>query len=111
MNYMKNLTQEEWVDQIKDSKDTVILDVRTPEEWNGGIIKDAQLIDLRDIERFIEEVDKMDTNKSYFIYCRSGNRSGQACQYMDSKGFTKTFNLLGGILEWEGELNDYNHEL
>ena len=41
---------------------------------------------------------------NYFVYCRSGARSAQACQLMSQLGFTSTYNLLGGILEWEGEV-------
>jgi rhodanese-related sulfurtransferase len=63
-----------------------------------------------DTQNFIDEVDALDKDRPYFIYCRSGNRSGQACQLLESKGFTKTYNLLGGMLEWSGELKDYTHE-
>ena len=52
----------------------------------------------------LEGMKLMDKNKSYFIYCRSGNRSSKACFIMNSMGFKKTFNLMGGILEWDGEI-------
>ena len=44
----------------------------------------------------------LDPSKAYFVYCRSGARSARACQIMGQMGFATTFNLLGGILEWEG---------
>ena len=44
----------------------------------------------------------LDPSKVYFVYCRSGARSARACQIMGQMGFATTFNLLGGILEWEG---------
>ena len=101
---MADLTQQEWKDSLKSSKDAVILDVRTPEEWSEGIIEGAIKINLMETDNFINEVDKLDKEKSYFVYCRSGNRSGQACQYMESKGFKAAYNLTGGILEYSGEL-------
>ena len=53
---------------------------------------------------FIDEINSLDKNKSYYVYCRSGARSSQAVQLMRELGFNDTFNLLGGILEWEGEV-------
>ena len=47
---------------------------------------------------------ELDVSKSYYIYCRSGNRSNQACAVMQQLGFEKTYNLLGGFNEWEGEV-------
>ncbi|MGB0526022.1 MAG: rhodanese-like domain-containing protein, partial [Flammeovirgaceae bacterium] len=52
---------------------------------------------------FISEVDELDKNKSYFIYCRSGARSANACMQMSTMGFTKLTNLQGGILGWTGD--------
>ena len=51
----------------------------------------------------IEEVDKLDRDKHYYIYCRSGKRSSQACTLLDQMGFAETYNLAGGFSEWEGE--------
>jgi rhodanese-related sulfurtransferase len=45
----------------------------------------------------------MDKSKTYFLYCRSGNRSSQACRYMQESGFN-TYNLVGGMLDWDGEI-------
>ena len=47
-------------------------------------------------------LEPMDKEKVYLVYCRSGNRSSRACAVMTSMGFNKTFNLVGGILEWKG---------
>ena len=52
----------------------------------------------------IDEVEKLDKSKNYYIYCRSGNRSGQACQIMDKLGFENTYNLMGGFNEWDGDV-------
>lgn len=99
---MKNLTQAEWSSSIT-KENTVILDVRTPNEWAEGIIENAILINILEPQSFMEEIEKLDKNKNYYIYCRSGARSGQACQVMNSIGFGETNNLSGGILEWTGK--------
>ena len=49
------------------------------------------------------ELEKLDKTKNYYVYCRSGNRSGQACAIMKNLGFDKAFNLQGGFMNWEGE--------
>ena len=51
----------------------------------------------------MESIELLDKSKNYYIYCRSGGRSGQACQVMDSIGFGITYNLMGGMMEWKGE--------
>jgi len=101
---MKNITQEEWEESIANDKDAVVLDVRTQEEVDGGIIPDSKHIDIYKGQGFIDEVEKLDKSKNYYIYCRSGNRSGQACQIMDKLGFANTYNLMGGFNEWDGEV-------
>jgi len=46
----------------------------------------------------------LDKSKNYYIYCRSGNRSGQACAVFNQSGVQNTYNLIGGMMEWNGEL-------
>ena len=100
---MKELSQEEWQKKLKDDKDSVILDVRTEEEVEEGYIPNAKNIDIYKGQGFINEVEKLDKSKHYYIYCRSGKRSSQACTLLDQMGFSETYNLLGGFSEWEGE--------
>lgn len=101
---MEHLDQTTWLEQYKGEDNAVILDVRTPGEWAEGIIAGAQKLNIMDTQNFVAEIEKMDKSKSYYIYCRSGNRSGQACQIMEQFGFEKTYNLVGGVMEWTGEL-------
>ncbi len=77
----------------------VILDVRTPEETAEGIIKGAIEIDYQ-AEGFDAKIDKLDTSKTYLVYCRSGGRSGRTAKKMVSKGFKNVVNLKGGYLDW-----------
>jgi rhodanese-related sulfurtransferase len=100
---MKNITQTEWNELISSDDNNVILDVRTPSEWSEGIIENAVLINIMEPQSFMESIEELDKSKNYYIYCRSGGRSGQACQVMDSIGFGITYNLMGGMMEWNGE--------
>jgi phage shock protein E len=73
----------------------VVLDVRTDMEYEEGHLKltDEQY-DFNSGE-FHDIVDDLDKNKTYYLYCRSGNRSGQAARIMKSKGFENVYNVGG----------------
>lgn len=101
---MEQLEQQAWREAIQNDSNAVILDVRTPGECTEGIVEGAHIIDLLNPTHFMQEIEKLDPTKSYYIYCRSGNRSGQACMILDQKGFSKTVNLIGGMLAWNGDL-------
>ena len=103
-NGMSNLSQTEWAKALTKQPEAVILDVRTEEEFESGYIPNAKNIDLRMGPGFIDEISTLEKNKSYYVYCRSGARSAQAVQLMRDLGFNETYNLLGGILDWEGEV-------
>lgn len=101
---MEQLEQNAWREAIQNDSNAVILDVRTDGECAEGIVEGAQIIDFLNPSHFMAEIEKLDPSKSYYIYCRSGNRSGQACMILDQIGFPKTVNLIGGMLAWNGEL-------
>lgn len=103
---MPNLSQQDWKEQLSITPDAVILDVRSEEELETGYIPNAINIDIRMGAGFLEELESLDKTKTYFVYCRSGARSAQACQLMQQVGFSSTYNLVGGILEWKGELTE-----
>lgn len=99
----KELTSNEFEMEIKNNPNAVIIDVRTPGEFQSGHIPNALNIDISSAE-FPEKINALDRNKDYYVYCRSGGRSTTACQYMASLGFAKVNNLYGGILSYDGEL-------
>jgi rhodanese-related sulfurtransferase len=101
---MKNLTQEQWSNEVSQDKDAVILDVRTEGEFIEGFIPNAKNIDIYKGQGFLDEVEKLDKSKNYYVYCRSGARSAQACALMKQQGFENAYNLMGGIIDWEGEI-------
>ena len=75
-----------------------VVDVRTPEEFASGHIQGAKNINWEG--DFSSGIAHLDKNKTYAVYCHSGNRSGQATQAMADAGFTHIYNLDGGILNW-----------
>ena len=97
-----NLDQQQWWEEAQQDSNAVLLDVRTPEEWDQGIIPGAINIDYYKGQGFIDEVSQLDKSKTYFVYCRSGVRSANACSIMNELGFDKANNLLGGISQWSG---------
>lgn len=98
-----DLSQEEWVEQLGETSNAVILDVRTEDEVNEAKIPNSVNIDIYKGQGFVDEVEALDKSKTYFVYCRSGARSAQACGVMNQLGFENAYNLLGGILDWEGD--------
>ncbi|MGZ0014930.1 rhodanese-like domain-containing protein [Yeosuana sp. AK3] len=101
---MEDLTQEEWVEQLENDNNAVILDVRTDDEVFQGKIPNSIHIDFYKGQAFIEELETLDKSKNYYVYCRSGNRSGQACRMMEQLGFQNAYNLIGGMLQWDGDV-------
>ena len=95
---MLNLKVEEFAEKIA-QENVRILDVRTPEEFAEGFIEGARNIDFyRD--DFEIEINSLEKELSYAVYCRSGKRSGQAAQMMQGAGFLSVLNLEGGIIDW-----------
>ena len=101
---MADLSQEDWATKLGEDDNAFVLDVRTEEELEEGHIPNAKNIDIYLGQDFINELEKLDKNKNYYVYCRSGNRSGQACAIMNSIGFANAYNLTGGFMNWEGEI-------
>ncbi|MCZ8196626.1 MAG: rhodanese-like domain-containing protein [Flavobacterium sp.] len=99
-----NLSQKEWAEQLKNDANAVILDVRTEEEWNEGFIPNAVFNDIYKGQGFIYRLEELDKTKNYYVYCKAGGRSGQACSIMNQMGFENTYNLEGGFMNWEGEV-------
>ena len=101
---MADLSQEEWSEQLESDENAFLLDVRTPDEVEEGYIPNATNIDIYLEQEFVAELEKLDKTKNYYVYCRSGQRSRQACAIMNKLGFENAFNLEGGFMNWEGEV-------
>lgn len=93
----ENVNVEEFANHIEGAQ---LLDVRTPEEWNEGIIEGATLANIYDAD-FEAKLAKLDKSKPVAVYCKSGGRSGQAMAKMSELGFKEVYNLKGGIGAWD----------
>jgi len=82
---------------IESNPNLVILDVRTQAEYDSGHIQNATLIPLTELASRLGELDK---NKEILVYCGSGGRSATASQILADNGFSKVYNMLGGITAW-----------
>ena len=101
---MGNLSEKKWTEGFKASSNSEIIDVRTPDEFDEGYIEGARLLNIQDSSKFMAEVEKLDKDKDYYVYCRSGRRSEMACQLMEKAGIENAYNLEGGILDWTGNV-------
>jgi rhodanese-related sulfurtransferase len=82
-----------------ETSNAAILDVRTPEEYRGGHLKNARLIPVDELAGRIGEIADL-KDRSTVVYCRGGNRSAAASRFLLQNGFTKVSNLDGGIMAW-----------
>ena len=99
-----DLSQDAWSLKQAQTEGSLIIDVRTQEEYETGHLLNSQLLDIQEPQTFFDSIKRFDKSRSYFIYCRSGSRSAMACQILKQQGILNCFNLLGGILDWQGEI-------
>ncbi|MFC1871383.1 rhodanese-like domain-containing protein [Chloroflexota bacterium] len=92
----------EIIQEHQSNPDFIIVDVRTPVEFAEGHIKDAINIDYNS-DSFKNEISRLSADKSYLIYCKSGNRSIGALKVMIELGFTEVYHLSTGIIGWLDE--------
>lgn len=90
------LSSKDFIEKYKSTPGAVLVDVRTPAEFEAGNIPGSINIDFEN-SNFESEVKKLDTSKTYFIYCRSGNRSSKALPTMQRNGIKNIYDLQGGI--------------
>ena len=98
----KNISTDEaneLIEQHDGDQDFVILDVRSPEEFSEGYIENAVNMDFYAVA-FPDELEDLDRDKTYLVYCRSGNRSGMTFKMMKKLGFRNVYNIKGGITAW-----------
>ena len=103
---MINLECKDWIKNISSYKKSIILDVRTVDEYEEISIPNAILANILEPNEFMDVVEKLEKKTKIFVYCRSGIRSQKACNILDQLGFKETYNLNGGILEWKKTLTN-----
>lgn len=97
MNTNRILDSEDFISKYKNTQNAILIDVRTPIEFDGGHIEGAVNLDYQN-PNFINEVKKLDKDKTYFVYCRSGNRSSKSISIMKNYGIKDIYDLKGGII-------------
>ena len=95
---MENLDINTFKEKVETDEKAVVLDVRTAEEEVEGKIPNSLNINIMSPD-FPAKVLELDKSKNYYVYCRSGGRSGSACEFMAKNGFN-SYNLIGGIQAW-----------
>ncbi|HEX3052551.1 MAG TPA: rhodanese-like domain-containing protein [Aggregatilineaceae bacterium] len=96
----QTLAPDEANQQFQASDNAILVDVRTPEEWaETGIPVGAKTLTWQD-EFVAKAASELPKDAEIYVICRSGNRSAQASQWLIEQGYTKVFNIEGGITEW-----------
>ena len=102
---IEDITAQEAFELIQENKnnpDFIIVDVRTPAEFNEGHIENALNVDFNS-GNFESEIGKLDRDKKYLMHCRSGNRSRGALAVMVELDFKEVYHLYEGIIGWDKE--------
>jgi rhodanese-related sulfurtransferase len=90
---------DDLIQQNVDNTDFYLIDVRTAEEFKAGHLANANYIDFYQKD-FISQLEKLDKDKTYLLYCRTGRRSANALEMMKKLGFNEAYNMKGGITQW-----------
>lgn len=97
---MKEITAKELANKLNAGENVDIIDVREDEEVAQGKIPGARHIPLGELPDRLEDIDK---DKHHYMVCRSGGRSGKACDFLMEQGYSVT-NMTGGMLSWEDDV-------
>lgn len=81
-------------------QEIVVLDVRPQEDFDSSYIPGTLLIPLSELESRLDELNPPD---HVLVYCRSGRRSAEAASILAANGFTRVYNMVGGILQWQAQ--------
>jgi rhodanese-related sulfurtransferase len=100
-NAQNNKTSVNTTEFISLADSIEVIDVRTPGEVSASYIDGTDYFFDINAADFKNNIASLDKNKPYIVYCRSGARSTNAINYMLSQGFTKLYELSGGILSWQ----------
>jgi len=96
----QDLNAKQFYEMIQKEKDVIILDVRTPQEYQEGHISNAINIPVQILGQQLDKLNNF-KDKKILVYCRSGHRSAIASQILDRAGFKNVYNLKGGLFEWK----------
>ncbi len=99
--YSQNkLTPDAFEAMLKSDSTVQLVDVRTPGELQSGYIAGAQNLNIQEAD-FSKKISQLDKNRPVMVYCAVGGRSAKAASQFSSLGFTKVYDLKGGITAWK----------
>ena len=96
----KNITVDEAAKLVQTNTNVVVLDVRTPREFESGHIKGATNVNFNDKD-FAKKISALDKNKTYIIHCAAGGRSGKACEQIKTLNFKNMLHMNEGFSKWK----------
>ena len=99
----ENVSAQTFEKMLAETPDAVLIDVRSVGEFSDGHLPEAQNHNILN-GAFQRKIADLDKDKAYFLYCRSGSRSSMASKILAKNGFSKVFNMSGGIGSWQGEV-------
>ena len=94
------ITPQQVYDAVYSEDSVQLIDVRTPKEYKESHVKGAQNICVTSAD-FKEKVKTLDKDKPVYVYCKKGGRSANAAKQLKDMGFTKIYDMNGGMLLWE----------
>jgi rhodanese-related sulfurtransferase len=94
------LSPIEFKAELEKSDDAYLIDVRTPQEYEAGTIEGAENLNIMD-STFEEGIVELDKNKTVFVFCARGGRSGKAANILKKEGFKQVIDLKGGFNNWQ----------
>lgn len=100
---LNNLKPEQFRRAMATQSRAILLDVRTKGEYEASHLSGARLLNYFDTE-LIDELERLDPEATYLVYCRSGRRSARVCTLMKNSGFNNVYNLEGGLVAWADEI-------
>jgi rhodanese-related sulfurtransferase len=98
---MKEVTVTELKEMIDKKENIQLIDVREPHEFEAAHIE-SELIPMNTIPQNVSKISK---DKKVIMICRSGNRSGNVCRFLEGQGFDNLYNLKGGMLAWKQQID------
>ena len=99
---IKEISPKVFSKKMNATPNAQVIDVRTPQEFDGGHLDQAINIDWFD-SNFDTKIQKLDKTKPVFVYCKTNGRSPRAARKLEELGFSKIYNMQGGLIQWDAE--------
>ncbi|MGB0896522.1 MAG: rhodanese-like domain-containing protein [Flavobacteriaceae bacterium] len=107
---MANLNVYDWKSQLLNDDRAIVLDVRTSDEFQEAAVPNAINVDVKQPQKFLDQINQLDKTHNFYVYCQSGGRSTEACAVLNLLcDIHTTYNLEGGFNAWATEMVTVNN--